>query len=101
MRSDASWARRSRPSRWATVFSARKRKTRHSSRTMSTNSSWIKNLALAGASIVVTLLLAEGALRVVVLFYPDSWLPDPLTGSRLRPGMEGWQRDEGRAFVKI
>jgi len=68
---------------------------------MSTNSSWIKNLALAGASIVVTLLLAEGALRVAGFSYPNFWQPDPLTGSRLRPGMEGWQRDEGRAFVKI
>jgi hypothetical protein len=68
---------------------------------MSTNSSWIKNIALAGASIAVTLALAEGALRVAGFSYPNFWQPDPLTGSVLRPGMEGWQRDEGRAYVKI
>jgi hypothetical protein len=68
---------------------------------MSTNSSWIKNLALAGASIAVTLALAEGALRVAGFSYPNFWQPDPVTGSALRPGMEGWQRDEGRAYVKI
>jgi hypothetical protein len=68
---------------------------------MSTNSSWIKNLALAAASVVVTLALAEGALRVAGFSYPNFWQPDPVTGSSLRPGMEGWQRDEGRAYVKI
>jgi hypothetical protein len=68
---------------------------------MSTNSSWIKNLALAAASVVITLVLAEGALRVAGFSYPNFWQPDPVTGSSLRPGMEGWQRDEGRAYVKI
>ena len=68
---------------------------------MSTSSSWIKNLALACASIAAALVLAEGALRVAGFSYPNFWQPDPVTGSSLRPGMEGWQRDEGRAFVKI
>ena len=68
---------------------------------MSTNSSWIRNAALACASVAATLVLAEGALRVAGFSYPNFWEPDPLTGSSLRPGMEGWQRDEGRAYVKI
>ena len=68
---------------------------------MSTNSSWIKNAALACASVAVTVVLAEGALRVAGFSYPNFWQPDPVTGSSLRPGMEGWQRDEGRAYVKI
>jgi hypothetical protein len=68
---------------------------------MSTNSSWIKSTALAGASVVVALVLAEAALRVAGFSYPNFWEPDPLTGSTLRPGMEGWQRDEGRAYVKV
>lgn len=68
---------------------------------MSTSSSWIKNTAVVGASVVVALALAEAALRVAGFSYPNFWEPDPLTGSTLRPGMEGWQRDEGRAYVKI
>src|SRR5436190_2894039 len=68
---------------------------------MSTNSSWTKNVALAAASVGVALVLAEGALRLVGFSYPNFWTPDPLTGSALRPGMEGWQRDEGRAYVKV
>ena len=68
---------------------------------MSTNSTWIKNAALVCASVAVTVVLAEGALRVAGFSYPNFWQPDPVTGSSLRPGMEGWQRDEGRAYVKI
>jgi len=68
---------------------------------MSTSSSWIKNIALACASVAVTAVLAEGALRAAGFSYPNFWEPDPVTGSKLRPGMEGWQRDEGRAFVKV
>ncbi|HUQ75535.1 MAG TPA: SGNH/GDSL hydrolase family protein [Burkholderiales bacterium] len=68
---------------------------------MRTSSTWIKNLALVGASLVVALILGEGALRVAGFSYPNFWLPDPVTGTALRPGMEGWQRDEGRVYVKI
>ena len=76
---------------------------------MSTSSSSTKrfvagffaNGAIALASIVVALLLAEGALRLLGFAYPNFWAPDRLTGTTLRPGMEGWQKDEGRAYVKI
>jgi len=68
---------------------------------MSTSSSWIKNGALAAASIAVALVIGECVLRLAGFSYPNFWQPDPLTGSALRPGMEGWQRDEGRAYVRI
>src|SRR4051812_21485613 len=68
---------------------------------MRTSSSWIKNLALAAASVVVAIALGEGALRLVGFSYPNFWRPDAVTGTALAPGMEGWQRDEGRAYVKV
>src|ERR1700752_2350071 len=77
------------------------RRTRRSSRTMSTSSSWIKNLGVVAASVAIALVLGEVALRATGFAYPNFWEPDPLTGTKLRPGMEGWQRDEGKAYVKI
>jgi lysophospholipase L1-like esterase len=68
---------------------------------MNTSSSWTKNLALAGASLAIALVIGESALRLAGFSYPNFWQPDPITGTSLRPGMEGWQRDEGRAYVKI
>jgi hypothetical protein len=68
---------------------------------VSTPSSWLKNAALVVASTALALALAEAALRVIGFSYPNFWQPDPLTGSALRPGMEGWQQVEGRAYVKI
>src|SRR3954468_12868610 len=68
---------------------------------MSTSSSWIKNAGVVAASLVIALALGEAALRVAGFAYPNFWQPDPLTGSKLRPGMEGWQKDEGKAYVKI
>src|SRR5438874_2202497 len=57
--------------------------------------------ALVAASVVVALALGEGALRLIGFSYPSFWLPDELTGSRLRPGAEAWSRSEGEAYVKI
>ncbi|MFN2646296.1 MAG: hypothetical protein ABR570_15010 [Burkholderiales bacterium] len=68
---------------------------------MNTSSSWIKNAALVAGAVVVALALGEGALRLAGFSYPNFWLPDPVTGTSLRPGMEGWQRDEGKAYVRI
>src|SRR3954467_10533743 len=68
---------------------------------MSTRSSWIKNLAVALVSVAVALVLGEMALRVVGFSYPNFWRPDPVVGTVLAPGMEGWQRDEGSAYVKV
>jgi hypothetical protein len=68
---------------------------------MSTSSSWIKNAAVVAVSVALALATGEAALRLAGFSYPNFWEPDPLTGSKLRPGMAGWQRDEGRAYVKI
>lgn len=68
---------------------------------MSTNSSWIKNAAVLCASVALAVVIGEAVLRLAGFSYPNFWQPDPLTGSALRPGMEGWQLDEGRAYVKI
>ena len=68
---------------------------------MNTSSSWIKNLGVVALSVAIALVLGEVALRVAGFAYPNFWEPDPLTGSKLRPGMEGWQKDEGQAYVKI
>ncbi len=68
---------------------------------MSTSSSWIKNLALASASVAVAVVFGEAALRLVGFSHPNFWRPDPVVGTALKPGMEGWHRDEGRAYVKV
>ena len=68
---------------------------------MSTSSSWIKNLVLAALSVAVAVVLGEAALRLVGFSYPNFWRPDPLTGTVLAPGMQGWWTDEGRAYVKV
>src|ERR1051326_228862 len=59
------------------------------------------NAALVVASTALALVLGEVGLRVAGFSYTNFWEPDPLTGSALRPGMEGWQREENRVYVKI
>jgi len=72
---------------------------------MSTSSSWIKrallNLGLAAAAVAVALGLGEGALRALGFSYTNFWQPDPVMGTVLRPGIQGWEVDEGHAFVRI
>ena len=68
---------------------------------MSTSSSWIKNAAVIAGAVLVAAGLGEVALRVAGFSYPNFWTPDAVTGSSLRPGMEGWQQDEGKAYVRI
>ena len=72
---------------------------------MSTSSSLIKralvNVVIIAASMAAAFAMGEGALRVAGFSYPNFWTPDPVTGTALRPGMEGWQRDEGTAYVKV
>ncbi len=50
---------------------------------------------------LVALALGEGALRLYGFSYPAFYAADEITGSRLRAGAEGWQRDEGVAYVRI
>jgi lysophospholipase L1-like esterase len=64
-------------------------------------SRWISNTLLLAVSLAVALALGEGALRAIGFSYPNFWQPDPVTGSSLRPGMEGWQVDEGRSYVRV
>jgi len=57
--------------------------------------------ALVLGSLLVALLAGEAVLRATGFSYANFWLPDDLTGSRLRPGIEGWNRREGAAYIKI
>ena len=68
---------------------------------MSTSSSWIKNLALLGASLVVALVLGEAALRVVGYNAPVWYQPDARLGWTLRPGLSGLWTREGRGPVEV
>jgi hypothetical protein len=58
-------------------------------------------LAVVAASIVVGLLIFEVFLRAVGFTYPVFYQPDEARGYSLRPGIEGWYRREGQAFVRI
>jgi hypothetical protein len=53
------------------------------------------------ASVAVALILGEAALRLSGFSFPSFTVPDDITGSRLRPNMSGWYRNEGEAFVRI
>src|SRR5262245_44675193 len=59
------------------------------------------NVALLVASIVVTLLFAEIALRIADFSYPSFYRPDEQLGLRLRENAEGWYRSEGEAYVMV
>lgn len=58
-------------------------------------------LALLLGSVMVSLAAAELVLRATGFSFPSFSVPDALTGSRLRPGIEGWMRSEGETYVKI
>jgi hypothetical protein len=58
-------------------------------------------LVLVLGSVLVSLAAAEIALRVLGFSHASFWIPDKLTGSRLRPAAEGWSGREGGAHVKI
>jgi lysophospholipase L1-like esterase len=57
--------------------------------------------AVVGASLLVALLLAEIALRMMGFSAPVWYRPDPQLGWTLRPGMNAWFTREGRARVTI
>ena len=58
-------------------------------------------LAVVASSLVVGLLIFELFLRAVGFTYPVFYEPDASRGYALRPGMAGWYRKEGEAFVRI
>ncbi|HEU4597610.1 MAG TPA: SGNH/GDSL hydrolase family protein [Pyrinomonadaceae bacterium] len=51
--------------------------------------------------VLAGLLIFEAALRVVGYTYPLFYTPDATRGWALRPGVEGWYRKEGEAYVRI
>jgi lysophospholipase L1-like esterase len=58
-------------------------------------------VAVVLASVVVGLVIFEVFLRAVGYTYPVFYQPDEVRGYSLKPGMEGWYRKEGAAFVRI
>lgn len=62
---------------------------------------WLANIGAMSAGLVVSLVLAEGALRIAAVRYPSFYTVDRERGFALRPGAEGvWSR-EGRGSVRI
>jgi hypothetical protein len=58
-------------------------------------------LSLVAASVLVGLLFAEVALRVVGYTFPSFYAPDAARGYALKPAMQGWYRREGQSYVRI
>ena len=58
-------------------------------------------IAVVASSLTVALLIFEVFLRAIGFTYPVFYQPDEARGYALRPGMEGWYRKEGEAFVRI
>ncbi|HEV7396306.1 MAG TPA: SGNH/GDSL hydrolase family protein [Pyrinomonadaceae bacterium] len=61
----------------------------------------VGKLGLILFGLLFGLLVAEIALRVVGYSYPEFYQPDEARGYALRPGMEGWYRKEGTAYIRI
>ncbi|MDX6269681.1 MAG: hypothetical protein QOD28_904 [Acidobacteriota bacterium] len=57
--------------------------------------------ALLLSAILVGLLIAEIALRVAGYTYPVFYTTDTTRGFALEPGMSGWYRKEGEAYIRI
>src|SRR6266487_1909597 len=52
-------------------------------------------------SLVFALALGELFLRLIDFSYQNFYLPDDYTGTSLRPGVEGWSRSDGEAYIRI
>lgn len=62
---------------------------------------WLANLALALAGVVFAFALAEIVLRITGLGETSFYVFDRYLGWKPRAGAQGWQREEGEAFIKI
>ena len=51
--------------------------------------------------LVIGIAIAELGLRVIGYSYPGFYMPHATRGHALIPGMEGWYRKEGKAYVRI
>src|SRR5260370_6299010 len=58
-------------------------------------------LLLILGSVLFTLAVIEIGLRVAGYSYPEFFVADARRGYVFRPGMEGWDRKEGEAYVRI
>lgn len=58
-------------------------------------------ILLVSAGVLMGLLICEAALRIAGYTYPIFYEPDTARGYSLRPGMKGWYRKEGKAYVHI
>ncbi|PWT76534.1 MAG: G-D-S-L family lipolytic protein [Chloroflexi bacterium] len=59
------------------------------------------NLSIILVSTLLGLALVEVYLHVNGFSYPSLYVMDEVMGHRLRPGAEGWFREEGEAYIKI
>jgi hypothetical protein len=62
---------------------------------------FFQRLLLAAAATAAALLVGEAVLRLLGMGYPPFLQVDAICGSALRPGLEGWFRDEGEAYVRV
>ncbi|MBA3355031.1 MAG: SGNH/GDSL hydrolase family protein [Pyrinomonadaceae bacterium] len=58
-------------------------------------------LALILFGLLMGVIIAELGLRAARYSYPAFYMPDAARGHALNPGMEGWYRKEGGAYVRI
>jgi hypothetical protein len=58
-------------------------------------------LLLVLFGLVIGITIAELGLRVLGYSYPGFYQPDATRGYALVPGMEGWYRKEGQAYIRI
>jgi lysophospholipase L1-like esterase len=58
-------------------------------------------LAMLLVALVIGLLIAEIALRIIGYTYPVFYTTDTVRGYALEPGMSGWYRKEGAAYISI
>lgn len=61
----------------------------------------LKELALAGAALLATLMICELLLRVTGVSYPVFVRTDSILGASHIPGARGWYTREGRSWVEI
>ncbi|HEX8634939.1 MAG TPA: SGNH/GDSL hydrolase family protein [Pyrinomonadaceae bacterium] len=58
-------------------------------------------LAMLLVALLCGVLIAEVALRLAGYTYPVFYTPDTVRGYALRPGVSGWYRKEGEAYIRI
>jgi hypothetical protein len=62
---------------------------------------WFINMLLVLSGVFIGVLLLEILLRIGKVSYPSFNIWDEYRGTALRPGAEGWWREEGEAYIYI